>query len=176
MPIFGTNQTVSVARQLLLLREDYSNPPRCERELDPLFYAYLKGAHRQVRVSRQAHVRFSNRKNPSRIDYRLGGSNPTLLELAVRPPNGTQELMGRQNTKELRKLSKFSQTTAKRRILLLLDLKAIPIQKLRLKSSYKTVHAGPGKKHRSAVTVVYVHAKSHYNFSWKPYRSSTTVL
>jgi hypothetical protein len=168
--MFGTSQAVSAARQLLALRKDYSNPPKGERELDPLFYAYLKGHHTKARVSRQAHVRFANRKKPSRIDYRVGGPNPTLLELAVRPPNGIQELMGPQNLKELRKLSKFPQTKAKRRILLLLDLKGTPILKSRLKASYDTLNAGPGRKNRNAVTVVYVHANTDYAFSWSPFK------
>jgi hypothetical protein len=168
--MFGTTEAVSAARKLLLLRKDYSNPPKNERQLDPLFYAYLKGRHTSVKVSRQAHVRFTNKSYPSRIDYRLGGSNPTLLELAVRPPGGAQELMGPQNKKELRKLSKFSQTTAKRRILLLLDLRKKPIHKVNLKESYATVHAGPGKKGRHAVTVIYVHENADYYFPWDPFK------
>jgi hypothetical protein len=168
--MFGTSQAVSAARKLLLLRKDYSNPPKRERELDPLFYAYLKGHHTGVKVSRQAHVHFTNRSHPSRVDFRLGGTNPTLLELAVRPPNGIQELMGPQNKKELRKLSKFSQTKAKRRILLLLDLRETPIHKAKLKESYATVHAGPGNKSRHAVTVIYVQANTDYSFSWDPFK------
>lgn len=168
--MFATSQAVSAARQLLSLRKDYSNPPKRERELDPLLYAYLKGHHSKVVVSRQAHVRFSKKKNPSRIDYRIGGPNPTLLEFAARPPDGIQELMGPQNLKELRKLSKFPQTKAKRRILLLLDLKKTPIPKSRLKASYDTLNAGPGKKGRNAVTVVYTHVSTDYSFTWSPFK------
>jgi hypothetical protein len=168
--MFGTTNAISAAKALLHLRMEFSNPPKNERQLDPLFYAYLKGRHSTIKVSRQVHVHFVNKSHPSRVDFRLGGSNPTLLELAVRPPGGFQELMGPQNKKELRKLSKFPQTKAKRRILLLLDLRETPLHKVNLKASYASVHAGPGKKGRHAVTVVYVHARTDYWFSWDPFK------
>lgn len=168
--MFGTSEAVNAAKQLLSLRKDYSNPPKRERQLDPLFYAYLKGHQTKVKVSRQIPVPFANRKNPSRIDYRIGGSNPTLIELAVRPPDGAQELMGPQNLKELRKLSKFPQTEAKRRILLLVDLKDMPLDKAKLEASYDRQNAGPGRKNRCTVTIVYVHADLHYSFPWNPFK------
>jgi hypothetical protein len=168
--MFGTTEATDAARVLLKLRGDYSNPPKRERELDPLFFAYLKGHLGKVKVSRQEPVHFSGSKKPSRIDYRIGGSNPSLVELAVRPPTGIQELMGPQNLKELKKLSKLPTSKAKRRILLLLDLKKKAIAKTTLQDSYEPLHVGPGKKDRFPVTVLYVHADVHYSFPWSPFK------
>lgn len=168
--MFGTAEVTAVAKVLLKLRGDYSNPPKQERELDPLFFAYLKGHLGQVKVSRQEPVYFANSKKPSRIDYRVGGPNPSFIELAVRPPTGIQELMGPQNLKELKKLSKIPTTKAKRRILLLLDLRKTAIAKTKLKASYAPLHVGPGKKGRYPVTVLYVHTDTHYSFPWSPFK------
>ncbi len=168
--MFGTEDATAAAMALLKLREDYSNPPKRERELDPLLFAYLKGHLGRVKVSRQERVYFAGSKNPSRIDYRIGGGNPSVIEFAVRPPSGVQELMGPQNLKELKKLSKIPTTKAKRRILLLLDLKKTAIAKLKMKASYDPLHVGPGKKNRFPVTVLYVHADMQYSFPWSPFR------
>jgi len=166
--MFGTSEAISAAEALIKLRKDYSNPPKTERGLDPIFYGYITAIHRKSPVSRQIHIKFAGAKKPSRIDFRIGGPNPTVLELAVRPLKGQQELTGPKNRSELVKLSKVVQTKAKRRILLLIDLKKNPIDRLELKATYDPLHAGPGKKARHAVTVVYVHARSNYWFTWKP--------
>ena len=168
--MFGTEDAIAAAKVLLRLRDDYSNPPKRERELDPLFYAYLKGHLHKVKVSRQEYVYFAGSSKPSRIDYRVGGSNPTMIELAVRPPGGIQELMGPQNLKELKKLSKVPQSKAKRRMLLLLDLRGKAIEKVTLKASYDPLHVGPGKKGRFPVSVIYVHAEIQYSFPWNPFK------
>ena len=165
-----TEDIVAAANALLNLRKDYSNPPKRERELDPLFYAFMKGHLGKLKVSRQHLVYFTGKSRPSRIDYRIGGTNPILLELAVRSPTGVQELMGPQNSKELKKLSKIPTSQAKRRVLLLLDLNAKSISKATLKASYGPLHVGPGKKPRLPVTIVYVHESMHYSFTWSPFK------
>jgi hypothetical protein len=166
--MFGTSESIAAALALIDLRKDYSNPPKTERGLDPIFYGYVTGAHPKVKVSRQIHIKFHGAKKPSRIDFRIGGTNPTLLEFAVRPANGQQELCGPQNREELLKLSKVIPTKAKRRILLLVDLKNSPVQKSSLKATYDPIHAGAGKKARNTVTIVYVHATQQYSFIWRP--------
>ena len=168
--MFGTKEAIEAARTLMHLRADYSNPPNSERGLDPLLYAYLKAAHPRVRVTRQMNIHFSGSSRPSRIDFRLGGSNPSVVELAVRPWNGAQQLQGPQNLSELRKLSKVPITQAKRRILLLVDLKKGALSKDFLKATYDPLHAGQGKKVRHTVTVVYVHQSSSFWFTWRPYK------
>ena len=166
--MFGTSEAISAASALVDLRKDYSNPPKTERGLDPIFYGYITAAHSKVKVSRQVHIKFHGAKKPSRIDFRIGGSNPTVLELAVRPTDGQQQLCGPQNLDELRKLSKVTPSKAKRRILLLVDLKKYPISKASLKATYDPLHAGPGRKPRHAVTVVYFHRQSNFSFTWVP--------
>ncbi len=166
--MFGTEEAISAGKALIKLREDYSNPPKTERGLDPIFYGYITAAHPHVTVSRQISIKFHGAARPSRIDFRIGGSNPTVLELAVRPKGGQQQLCGPQNLDELRKLSKVVPSKAKRRILLLVDLKTNHMTKTKLKATYDPLHAGPGKKERHAVTVVYVHSDLQFSFIWKP--------
>lgn len=168
--MFGTAQAVAAAQALIRLRKDYSNPPKSERGLDPIFYGYITAAHPNVTVTRQSHITFYGATKPSRIDFRLGGTNPTYLELAVRPANGQQQLCGPQNHDELVKLSKIIPSKGKRRILLLVDLKKKPMSEIQLKESYVPLNAGPGKKARHPVTVVYVHESIDYSFTWKPKR------
>ena len=166
--MFGTTKAKKAALVLIQLREDYSNPPKTERGLDPIFYGYITAANPEVNVTRQVHIKFHGAKKPSRIDFRIGGSNPTLIEIAVRPSEGQQQLCGPQNHDELLKLSKVKPSRAKRRILLLVDLKKTPVAKAALKASYDPLHAGRGKKPRHSVTVVYVHSQSQFSFTWKP--------
>lgn len=166
--VFGTTQAIEAAKALIDLRKHYSNPPKTERGLDPIFFGYITAAHPKVKVTRQSHISFSGSPKPSRIDFRIGGSNPTYLELAVRPANGQQELCGPQNHAELRKLSKVIPSKGKRRILLLVDLKRTAMTVAKLKGTYTPLNAGPGKKARYAVTVVYVHATTSFSFTWKP--------
>ena len=166
--MFGTKEATAAARAMIQLRKHYSNPPKTERGLDPIFFGYLTAAHPDVTVRRQVHVKFHGAAKPSRIDFRLGGSNPTYLELAVRPAAGQQELCGPQNHSELLKLSKIVPSKGRRRILLLVDLKKAPMTRAKLKGTYDPLHAGPGKKARHPVTVVYVHESSHFAFTWNP--------
>ena len=169
--MFGTTEAIAAGLALIKLRRDYSNPPRTKRGLDPIFYGYITAAHPHVAVSRQLNIKFHGAAKPSRIDFRMGGTNPTVLELAVRPADGQQQLCGPQNHDELIKLSKVIPSKAKRRILLLVDLKKKPMQQDSLKSTYESLHAGPGKKARYSVTVVYVHSSLQYSFIWKPWKA-----
>src|SRR5690606_29593827 len=109
--------------------------------IDPILYAYMKG--RFGPVTRQHHVSVYGSQKPKRIDFRIGGTNPSVMELAVRSPLGSGSLLGGPNTSELRKLCKVSTTQAKLRVLLLIDLYANHYTKSDLKDSYDTVHAGP---------------------------------
>jgi len=133
-------------------------------------YAYLKGHLGNVRVSRQEPIWFHGSKRPSRIDFRVGGPNPSFIELAVRPSLGIQELMGPQNLKELKKLSKVKPTMARRRMLILLDLKGKALEKAKLKPSYDPLHVGRGRRERHPVTIIYVHEKLQYSFTWSPFK------
>jgi len=153
---------------IALLRQ-YHNPPHKELLLDAILFAYLSGRH--AKVARQHRLYLYGSSKPNRIDFRIGGSNPVVLELAPRSPSGGGSLSGSQNVKELRKLCRVKPTQAKLRALLLLDLADHPIKKAALRNTYVDVHAGPGKFKRSSVRVIYVHRKSSFSFSWKPFKS-----
>jgi hypothetical protein len=113
----------------------------------------------------QIEVQVGNSK--SRVDFRHGGSNQAVIELAVR--HHGPELYGPMNSSELRKLCKFTQSKAKRRVLLLLDPSHLPpIEKSALQKSYNTVSSGRGRFSRKTVTIVYVHADTEYSFQWRP--------
>jgi len=98
-----------------------------ERDFFPLIHAYLSGRVPNMRAEEQA--------RHGRIDFRLGGGNPTWLELAVQPralkdnacddivfPGHSQKnsLYVAQNRTELKKLLK--EPSGKTRFLLLLDM------------------------------------------------------
>lgn len=132
--------------------------------LDPVLYALL-GAHGS-QVSRQYKAHLPGSKRIRRIDFRVGGTNPTLLEFACRPAHGASELYGPTNTTELQKLCRFPSTKARLRALLLLDLCDSHLPRTTLVASYSNVTAGPGNFNRSPVQVVYVHKDHTYSFKW----------
>src|SRR5436305_1954049 len=124
---------IDSARKVASVLKDYSGGHVGRREmlLDPILYGYLHG--RFKRLSRQHWVRLHGRPRPQRIDFRAGGSNPVVIEFAVRPPHGGASLYGSQNRSELRKLTRVTRTSARLRVLLLIDLApaAIPLNNLK---------------------------------------------
>jgi hypothetical protein len=158
---------MTAGSEILKIIADYTTRPHREMLIDPILYAYLKGAFEKV--ERQHHVSVYGSQKPKRIDFRQGGSNPVVLELAVRPPTGGGHLLGGQNTSELRKLCKVSTTQAKLRALLLIDLYENHYLKENLVSSYDGVNAGTGKFERHPVRVIYVHSNNRFSFSWSPF-------
>ncbi len=157
-----------IGRDVLKLLDQYHNPPDKELLLDAILLAYLSG--RFSTVSRQHYVYLYGSQRPQRIDFRFGGSNPVVMEFAVRDPSGGGKLYGSQNQSELRKLCRVSHAQAKLRVLLLLDLGNKPHRKQHLKASYDPLHAGPGKFMRSSVRVIYVHRQNVFNFIWRPFK------
>jgi len=158
-----------IGQDLANMLNDYSNGPRREMLIDPALYAYLRGSARKV--ERQYHAHLPGAKRPPRIDFRIGGANPVLLEFAVRPPRGGGQLYGSQNKPELWKLCRFSNTQAKLRALLLIDLHDQPLTKTVLKPTYDEIHAGRGKFSRYPVQVIYAALHETYSFKWSPYKS-----
>jgi hypothetical protein len=161
----------SVGKKVLGLLDQYHNPPHKELLLDTILFAYLSG--RYSNVSRQHRVYLYGATKPHRIDFRLGGSNPVVIELAPRPPSGGGALGGGQNISELRKLCRVRQTEAKLRALLLFDLADRPLKKQALRDTYELLHAGPGRFQRHSVRVIYVHRKEAFSFSWSPFKPAT---
>ncbi len=137
-----------------------------ERTVDPILYGFLEAKF--GRLSRQHHVPMWGSRHPKRIDYRQGGNNPVVIELAVRPRRRTNTLCGSKNTSELRKLCRVS--SACLRVLLLLDLSDRATERTLLQATYNEQTAGPGNFQRHSVRVIYVHRQTSYHFSWKPTR------
>ncbi len=162
----GTLKTI--AQNLIRLLGEYSNGPKREMLIDPALYAYLCGSGRRVARQHPAHLPGSKRS--PRIDFRIGGSNPILIEFAVRPPRGGGQLYGSQNKPELWKLCRFSNSQAKLRALLLMDLHSASLPLDVLKPTYDGIHAGRGKFSRHPVQVLYASAHETYSFKWSPYK------
>ena len=101
------------------------------------------------------------------IDFRVGGPNPVLIELAVRPRDGASELYGSQNRPELIKLTRYPQSQAKLRVIVLIDFAPVPHAAPGLRASYDAVSAGPGRFERNPVRVIYVHRRSEFTFVWR---------
>ena len=156
-----------IGQQLITISSSYkTGGPKKEMALDPVLYALLS-AH-GAQVSRQYKAHLPNSRRIRRIDFRVGGTNPTLLEFACRPVHGASELYGPANTTELRKLCRFPSTKARLRALLLLDLCNSHLPRAALVASYSNIGAGPGNFNRSPVQVVYVHKDHAYSFKWSP--------
>jgi hypothetical protein len=148
------------------LAEDYAKPHDREMAIDPMVYAYLAATFKNV--ERQHYVYWYKSQKPKRIDFRLGGTAPIVVEFACRPPAGGAQLTGPVNQSELRKLCRVTKTSASLRALVLMDLAASPISKELLKATYDKVNSGPGKFHRHSVRVIYVHRDLQYHFVWRP--------
>ncbi len=134
-----------------------------ELGVDRVLYGFLAG--RFGRITRQHLV------THGRIDYRYGTSNPVVIELVVRSPHDARaRLFPSQNLGELRKLTRIRRSTARTRVLLLLDRSRDQITRPELQRQYRRTHAGRGRFQRHPVRVIYVHAEVSYNFRWTPYR------
>lgn len=71
-----------------------------------------------------------------RVDFRLGGTNPIALEIAIRARDDRNDLSARSNKSELKKLAQLPQSRAKMRYLALLDTTTIPRTPDRIWKSY----------------------------------------
>lgn len=158
----------AAAKEVIRVLGAYHNAPHREMLIDPVLLAYLRGKHPPV--ERQHYVYRYGSDRPQRIDFRTGGTNPVVIEFAARPPTGGGQLLGSQNTSELRKLCRVTHTSARLRALLLMDLYRDPIDRKELQATYARVNAGRGRFARNPVRVVYVHSDASYNFVWDPYR------
>lgn len=154
------------AKDYLRLLNEYPNHRNRagERFLDLSFYAMLQG--RFEKMSRQLNLRVSSSNRPLRIDFRHGGNNPILIELAVRPHTGGQQFDASNNRAELRKLARFRQSQARVCVLLLLDLYPTHLTTNQLRHRYADITSAQGRYKRHAVTVIYVHEEHHFRFEW----------
>ena len=149
------------ALEVLRILDDYSGGHVGRREmlLDPVLYGYFEG--RFGHMARQHHVQFHGAQRPRRIDFRRGTSNPAVIEFAVRPPSGHATLYGSQNRAELRKLCRVPQTTARLRVLLLVDLYTTPLTEDKPRATSDAIGSGPGNFVRRSVRIVYEIGRAH---------------
>lgn len=154
------------ASEVLKLFDQYGGQyaGRHESSIDLLLFGFLEG--RFGYMARQHWVYMSGSERPSRIDFRRGTANPVVIELAVRPKSGGPQLYGASNRSELQKLCRVTNSAAKLRVLLLIDLFKNPIKKKNLQLSFDGVSSGPGRFTRHPVRVIYVHARDRYDFVW----------
>jgi hypothetical protein len=133
----------NLGRMLIETSNIYPTKFLTERDFFPLVYAYLKGVVPKITPEMAV--------EGGKVDFRFGGTNPTLLELAVQPrilvdanyenitfPGHASKtsLYASQNKSELNKL--ILETQGKTRFLLLIDFHGgYDIEKLEL--SYKEV-------------------------------------
>ena len=135
----------AIAAALLIVGNAYPLQFVTEKDFYPLVEAYLFG--RMPRVKREHSV------EDGRIDFKIGGTNPAYLELAVTPRPLVDEaagerantkpgtLTGSQNKTELNKLSLIPQSKAKGRFVLLIDLWEQPHTIDSLKNTYSAQQA-----------------------------------
>ena len=157
------------AKDFLKVLDAYRNPPKTERGLDIALFAYFFA--RFSNVTRQFNVIMPQSQAPHRIDFRFGGTNPILLEFALRPRSGGGHLLAPNNKSELRKLSRIPPSRARVRVLLVIDLRKRVEPLDRLKRNYENFHLGRGNFPRHGVRVVYVHPQQTETFFWVPYRA-----
>lgn len=153
------------ATDLLRIYSTYHAPPPGELAFELALHAYLHASFGHM--SRQLPVRVG--RSTRRIDLRYGGTNPVVIELALRPRKGGVQLNASQNRKELLKLSRIPQSRARRRALLLVDLFRDPIPEGILRPGYDREHAGRGNFCRRSVRIIYAHEGSAYDFIWWPW-------
>lgn len=166
---FTTDDVTSLGKMLIEVADRYPLQYLTERDFFPLVCAYMKGRvprlHPEVAVDSGA------------IDFRIGGSNPSVIELAVAPRafadphapatvfpghSAATQLYATQNGTELKKLSAVPQSRAKMRYLLLVDFRSA-FEKAQLKALYEKTASTTGIA--NPVKVVYVARNNDFVFT-----------
>ncbi|MBI5066937.1 MAG: hypothetical protein HZB56_01770 [Deltaproteobacteria bacterium] len=163
----ATSDVVDLGKALIAVADEYPTQFLTERDFFSLARAYLHG--------RFPGVSAEHRVKEGAIDFRLGGTNPSVLELAVAPraladachkqqrfPGhiSATQLYASQNRSELRKLARVAQAKARKRYLLLLDLRGLDHQDL--KAGYLKWSAR--RRGGSPIRVVHVRRDSERHF------------
>jgi len=160
-------QITECAEELLEMVTHYKSlKRRGELGADLLLYGLLQG--RFGHMTRQHPVKLG------RIDFRYGASAPVVIELVHRGRRDPRAgLFASQNRSEIRKLTRVTNTTARTRILLLIDRSSDSIPRRNLKPSYDATNAGRGRFTRHSIRVIYVSRTNSYNFIWCQRRLKT---
>jgi hypothetical protein len=146
------------------MAQAYSIKRKGEFFYDALLFGLLRA--RYPNASRQLKLRMRpGQARAQRIDFRLGGTNPTVIELA----HGSRRMgLGpSSNRSELQKLCR--QRKARTRFLLLSDTsdKLPAVNKEDLQSRYKAWNPGRGRFDRLTVQVIYARRDHSFVFPWK---------
>lgn len=160
----------ALGQALIEVADTYPTRFLTETDFYPLVVAYLRG--RVPALKPEAIVVGGS------VDFRVGGPNPALLELAVAPRelrDGCQDALkfpghGRapqlhasQNKSELKKLRAVPQSQAKNRYLLLLDFRGT-LDPRKLRESY-TATAAKVAPSQNVIRVVYVSRDRAFDFA-----------
>lgn len=172
MASVNVNALKRIGQDIACMIQDYSSTPYREMQIDLALYACLRETAKRG-VERQFRATLPRRKRPARIDFRVVHPNAVLIEFAVRPRIGGGQLAGSQNKAELCKLTRFGNSKAKLRALLLIDLARKPYDLCTLKAQYDQIDAGRGRFPRNPVKVIYAHAQEAFAFKWDPYKART---
>jgi hypothetical protein len=150
------------SREVLGLIETYKGRAgQGELGADRVLAGFLQG--------RFGHITRQHTVGVGRIDFRFGTSNPVVIEFVIRGPHDPQaKLFESQNRSELRKLTRARASTARMRVLLLLDRSKTAIPMATLRAGYDRGNAGRGRFKRHVVRIIYVHRDLEYDFRWNP--------
>jgi len=157
-----TDDVSELGQALLRIADEFPTTFLTERDFYPLVGAYLYG--------RFPGVSMEHKVKSGAIDFRLGGMNPSVIELVVAPRalrddadpgfrfpghRAATQLYPTQNRSELKKLAGMPQSKAKKRYLLLLDFRAFDPTDLWVKYGNEARRIGL----RNPVCVVHVSRK-----------------
>ncbi len=118
-----------------------------ERRIEPLVFGILQARWGALR--REVRAEDPGRDRP-RIDFRFGSTNPIVIELAVRPRAGGQQLEASQNGPELS--------------LVLLDFGDAPLSISRLREDYTARVRTTDRMGPNPIHVIYVHRHEQRSF------------
>ncbi len=163
---FKKKHAIAVAGEMARLLANYTKR-LTEQDANLLVYGFLSA--RLADVRREWRICVAGRKHPLRIDFRIGGTNPAVVEFALRPKTGHGTALSvASNVDELKKLGRVSSTKARWRYLLLIDLRSKPLVRAHLKGSYDAANLGVGRFPRESVRVIYAHRTDVYDFLFSP--------
>lgn len=164
MPRLTIEHLTRIAERAIVIRSGYTGLRRGELFLDAILNGLLDGRFGAVHRQDRLQLRKGQRRQ-QRIDFRIGGNSPVVIEIACRSFGG--ELAPSQNRSELQKLTRH-RMVATRYLLLLDPTKHSPLKKAVLQQLYRDWNPGPGRFDRLPVRVIYARSpQQSFNFLWR---------
>jgi len=155
---------ISLGEELVELSHLYKIRNKGELFFDAIMHALLT-SRRRGRIERQFKLPLRpGQRRRQRLDFRIGGTAPVVIELACRRHPG--QLSPSQNRSELNKLTRFRQATT--RFLLLVDASAYtPANSDSMIKRYRSWNSGAGRFNRLPVRLVYARPGYSFHFLWR---------